>query len=131
MPISDHYIVQYLLQGTRHATQPIVWREADGEGYTSATRGVELHLNHVANRGGARIRLSLATPAGEVHISEPPNIGLFGARYRTEDDRQLASLLKELAAEVSNQCADRDNRSRATTGAIRQFVYQRLIGALD
>jgi hypothetical protein len=53
----------------------------------------------------------------------------FRERYASEDQRDLARLMRELAAAVARQCVARRNRSSAAIEVIRQSFYSRLIGA--
>jgi|WetSurMetagenome_2_1015567.scaffolds.fasta_scaffold114381_4 hypothetical protein len=128
MPISDSYIIQYLLQETRDGGPSVVWREAGSEEYTTSIRDMRIELHSVHSRAGARLYLSIVCARGRIHIEEPPNIGFFRKRYRSESQRYLAEMMEELARSVGRQCDKRRRELSAGAEDIRQTVYRRLIG---
>jgi hypothetical protein len=131
MPISDTYVVQYLLQISLSDEQQIAWREKESGGYEAIVNGVELELDCLPSRMGSRICISLASLSEKVHIEEPLKMGLFQDKYENEDQRRLVHLLKELSRAVAVQCSARRRRSAAMAEVIRQTMYRRLIGASE
>ena len=77
MPISDAYVVEYLLQSTRASTRQIVWRERESGGYAASVNGVELELDTMWGRSESLLYVSLSCVAERVLIAEPRNIGVF------------------------------------------------------
>ena len=130
MPISDNYIVQYLLQETRYNGATIVWREKGSDGYSTCIRGMRIELESIYNRTGSRLCLTISCTPDRICISEPLNIGLFREKYRTEEERHLAELMNELACSVGQQCEKRRRKSVAGDEDIRQTVYRHLIDAV-
>ena len=130
MPISDSCIVQYLLQETKDGGASVLWSENDSEGYTACIRGMRVRLESVPSRAGSRLCLSISHVQDRIHIEEPPNIGVFGKKYGSEEQRRLAELMSELARLVERQCASRRERLAAGADEVRQTVYRRLIGAV-
>jgi hypothetical protein len=128
MPISDAYVVQYLLQATRASEDSIVWLEKESDGYIANFRGVRLELDSIPSRAGPRLYLSLSCVSERIQIQEPFNRGIFREKYDSEDEQRLAGLMKELTAAAASQCAARRNRTQETVELIRQSIYGRLIG---
>jgi hypothetical protein len=129
MPISDTYVVQYLLQASRGGQESILWQDNGSNGYVARGRDIEAQLDRVPSRAGSRLCLTLAWAGEKVYIEEPPNTGFFRARYESEDQAQLACLLKELAAAAARQCSARSKRSADVMEVVRESVYKHLIGA--
>jgi hypothetical protein len=128
MPISELYVVEYLLQETEAATDAIVWREKESEGYAARLHGIDVELHSLSNRSGSRLCLSLACYPEKIEIEEPVRTGFFQSKYESEDGQRLAQLLKELAATVSRQCAKRMNRPPEAISRVREAIFRRLIG---
>ena len=130
MPISDSYIVQYLLQETRDSNANIVWRENGSDGYTTCIHGMKIELESIYNRTGSRLCLTISCVQDRICISEPLNIGLFREKYRTDEERHLAELMNKLVCSVEHQCEERRKKFVAGADDIRQTVYRRLIDAV-
>jgi hypothetical protein len=128
MPISDTYVVQYLLQATQGSSDPILWIEKESAGYFARFRGIRLDLESIPNRAGPRLFLSISSVSERIQIHEPLKRGIFQEKYESEDEQRLAGLMKELTAAVAGQCAARRNRTAEKTESIRQSIYGRLIG---
>ena len=128
MPISDTYVVQYLLQATQEGSE-ILWIEKEPSGHVAKFRGMQLEIVSVPGRAGPRLFLSISCASERIQIHEPANCGIFREKYESEDDQRLVGLLKELVAAVAGQCSARRKRSAEKTEVIRQSIYGRLIGA--
>jgi hypothetical protein len=128
MAISETYVVQYLLQATCAPSGGIVWRESDTEGYCARLHGIDVELHSFRSRSGSRLYLSLACFPEKIEIEEPASVGIFRAKYESEDGQRLAQLLKQLAATVSRQCAQRMNRTPEALSMVRESIFRRLIG---
>jgi hypothetical protein len=129
MPISDAYVVQYLLQGTRPGNGQIQWQERDDDGYTATVNGIRLELDSVPARSGARLFLTLTCGREKVGVAEPLNTGIFREKYQDEDQRRLAHLLRDLARAAARQCAARHTESVENASVIREAIFRRLLGA--
>jgi hypothetical protein len=129
MPISDAYVVQYLLQETRGHRGALQWQEKDAECFAAELHGVEIELSTIRWRSGPRIFLTLTSVPGQIDVSQPVNKGLFREKYNSVDDEQLAYLLKQLARAVTDQCSARARRTRESVDEIRESIFRRLIGA--
>ncbi|MEP7366252.1 MAG: hypothetical protein ABI972_23590 [Acidobacteriota bacterium] len=129
MPISDTYLVQWLVQETRAAGGGFAWREKETDGYVVDSNGVRIELDHVMSRAGTRRQLTLTLDAERIHILEPASTGVFTEQYANEDAWRLVQLLRELNLAVSRQCAARYNRGEEAMNRIREAVYRRVIGA--
>ena len=129
MPISDTYLVQWLIQETTAVQRSMAWREKDADGYIAHSNGVRIELDHVMSRSGTRRQLSFTLGAERIHILEPASTGVFTEQYANEEAWRLVQLLRELNLSVSRQCAARHNRSDEASGRIRESIYRRVIGA--
>ena len=131
MPISDNYVVQFLLQGTRSSAGSIVWQETD-DGYVTCLNGVRVLFDTIVTRTGSRYLLTFCCAAGtctgaNVQVVEPVNIGLFRAKYEDEDERRLAELLQELSVAISQQSSARKRSGVQGADSVREALYRRLL----
>lgn len=131
MPISDSYVVRYLLTGTLAHGNPLIWQEKDGDTYTVSLHGVDVELSTVRDRSGPRVFLTFSAFPEQIDVGEPINKGLFRDKYDSDDDEDLAHLLRELASAVARQCSQRSERNAGRSEVIRESIYRRLIGAED
>ena len=129
MPISDTYVVQYLLQETCRHGEPLVLQETETDSYAARLREVNVELTTVRDRSGPRVFLTLSSCLEHIDVSEPVNKGLLREKYDSTDDEQLAHLLRSLADAITDQCAARDHKSEQMVEAVRESIYRRLIGA--
>ena len=77
--------------------------------------------------GGSRLFLTLSYAEEDIHIAEPRMTSVFGSRYRSEEERETAALLKSLGRLIARQRAARQERRRQHTGVLRQSILQRLM----
>lgn len=85
--------------------------------------GIQIELFAVQNTGGSRICVKLRWDLTLAWIEEPPDIGIFGRRYRSADDSDLAGALKQLDRAVRRQCATGGAEGAAT----KQQIYRQLL----
>jgi hypothetical protein len=129
MPISDAYVVQYLLQETSATQDPLEWLHERAESYSTTINGVTAELHRLSDRAGSRLFVTLESYPERIEISEPLRKGFFHSKYESESDAHVAELMHELAAKVARQCADRINRNSQDTETVRESIYRRVIGA--
>jgi len=122
VPISDTYFVQTLLQATHPGPDQLQWASKESEGFRAALNGVQLDLDSVPTRGGPRLYLTLTREQQRVYVEEPPNIGLITEGYKSESQRELAGLLRELFCAVAEQCAERERQSG--TSPVREALFR-------
>ena len=127
MPISDLYVLQYLIQSTK-AGNGLQWRERQSGTYIARTRGIQLELSRISARSGTRWYLTFAHFSDKVGIEEPVKTGFFRETYACAEDQQLARLLKSLAAAINQQIAFRESRREGIMHVIREEIYKRVIG---
>lgn len=129
MPISDSYIIQYLLDGTSEVPAQIHWCEQDSEqvGYVAQMEGVELILEPFYSRAGSRLVLRFCHDGEEFGISEPAGGGWLGRKFSSEDERHLVRLFRELIKAVISQCSIRRQRAEQNQEEIRERISQRLL----
>ena len=129
MPISDTYIVQYLLDGTAEVPSEIHWHEKDPEqaGYVAQLEGVDVILEPVYSRAGSRLVLRFRQGDEEFTVPEPSGRGWLGRRFSTEDEQHLVRLFRGLLAAVVSQCASRRQRAEQNQMEIRERISHRLL----
>jgi hypothetical protein len=129
VPISDAYIVQYLLDGTSQVPAEIHWCEKDAEqiGYVAQVEGVDVILEPFYSRSGSRMGLRFRQGDEEFSIREPAAGGWLGRKFSTEDDREMSRLFRGLVRAVASQCALRRQCSQQNQEAIRERIGRRLL----
>lgn len=129
MPISDSYIVQYLLDGTLEVPAQIRWREKETEqaGYVALLEDVCVILEPFYSRAGSRYLLRFRHDDEEFSIGEPAGGGWLGRKFATEDERDLVRLFRELIAAVTSQCASRRQQADQNQEEIRDRISHRLL----
>ena len=129
MPISDDYIVQYLVNGTREIPETISWCEKSTEQtvYAAAVEGVEVMLESAYSRAGSHLVLKFRHNDDEFRISEPAGGGWLGRKLSTEDEQQLVKLFRELIAAVTTQCTQRRLRAERNRELIREQISRRML----
>ena len=129
MPISNSYIVQYLLDGTSEIPAQIHWCEKDADqiGYVALVEDVDVILEPVYSRAGSRMVLRFRHDGEEFSISEPAGGGWLGRKFSTEDERCLVGLFRGLIAAVTSQCAARRQRADENQEETRVRISRRLL----
>jgi len=129
VPISDDYIVQYLVNGTREIPETISWCEKSTEQtvYAAAVEGVEVMLESAYSRAGSHLVLKFRHNDDEFRISEPAGGGWLGRKLSTEDERHLVKLFRELIAAVTTQCTQRRLRAERNRELIREQISRRML----
>ena len=128
MPISDSYIIQYLLDGTSGTPADIHWcEETDHAAYAARLADVEVILEPVYSRGGSRLTLRFRHEAEEFSIQEPAGAGWLGRKFSSDDERHLVSLFRSLMQAVVSQCNLRRQRAEQNQEEIRERICHRLL----
>jgi hypothetical protein len=129
VPISDAYIVEYLLDGTSQVPPEIHWREKDAEqvGYVALVEDVDVILEPFYSRSGSRLGLRFRQGGDEFCISEPAAGGWLGRKFSTEDQRDFSRLFRKLVAAVTSQCALRRQRAEQNQEQTRERIGRRLL----
>ena len=130
MPISDSYIIQYLLDGTSEVPAEIHWREKDAEqiGYVAQLEGVDVILEPVYSRAGSRLVLRFRHDGEEFAISEPAGGGWLGRKFSTEDERHLVRLFRGLISSRGFPVRDpASERAEQNQEEIRERISHRLL----
>jgi hypothetical protein len=129
VPISDAYIIQYLLDGTATVPAEIHWREKDAErvGYMARLEGVDVVLEPVYSRAGSRQVLRFCHDGEEFAISEPAGGGWLGRKFSTEHERHLVGLFRRLVDAVASQCTVRRQRAEQNQEEIRERISHRVL----
>lgn len=128
MPISDSYILQYLVDSTREIPEATSWREnPDQMGYQARVEGVDVILELEHSRAGSRLILRFRYNDDEFRICEPAGKGWLGRKLSTEDELHMAGLFRELISAVTGQCAERRERAEPNRERIREQISRRLL----
>jgi hypothetical protein len=127
MPLTDVFVVRYLLQKTSAQADSICWQELEAGGYEAQVSGVTVDLMQSQTRAGSYLCLILRAGSEKVYIAEPQNRSIFGVKYDDEDQRTLAELIRALADSVARQCAGRTRRSQDRGEELRQEIFQQLL----
>jgi hypothetical protein len=127
MPITDLYLVQYLLDATCGLSEPLQWSADEAGAYLALVHGVRLMLGHSHTIGWTGLYLSLTRGEEVVYVEEPRFQGLFGRKYRDEDDRRLAESIRALASAVTEQCRARRLKAWTQRDSNRQSIYQLVV----
>ncbi len=128
MPVSDTYLVQYLLQETVRTQHGIAWRERVMEaGFVADVGSLEVALESAASRGGARLSLQFRGAADNFQIYEPLSDGWFCRRYATPQEHALADLLRDLMRTVEMQCRERRLNTLLNPEPVRERVFRQLV----
>jgi hypothetical protein len=129
VPISDAYIVQYLVDGTSEVPAAIYWREheADQIGYVARVEEVDVFLEPIYSRAGSHLVLRFRHGGDEFRIGEPAGRGWLGSKFSTEDEHELARLFRELHTAVASQCVIRRQRAEKNQVQIRERIGRRLL----
>ena len=129
MPISDAYILQYLLDGTLAVPAEVHWREKDAEhfGYVTQLEGVDVILEPIYSRSGSRMILRFCHNGEEFGICEPAGGGWLGRKFSTEDERHLVRLFRGLVKAVVTQCTIRRQRAEQNQEEIRERISHRVL----
>ena len=128
VPISDSYIIQYLLDGTEAIPAEIQWREKDSEhGYVAQLEGVDVFLEPIYSRAGSRLVLRFCHEGEEFTVNEPAGRGWLGRRFSTEDERHMVRLFRRLIDAVVSQCTLRRQRCEQNQEEIRERISHRVL----
>lgn|GEM_PF-4693121 len=129
MPISDAYIVQYLLDGTARVPAQITWtqRNAEHAAFLACVEDVDVIFEPIYSRTSSRLVLRFQHAGEQFSICEPARRGWLGRKFWTEDERRLALLFRELAAAISSQCTARRHHSESHQDEIRDRIGRQLL----
>ena len=128
MPISEEYLVSYLLQETQ--SRLILWHrsaEDNFDGFLARLNGVRLRLARIDSTTESRLWLHLESDEGSALIPEPRGFGLWGRKYRSDSERAIAELMIRLEVAVTVQ--NHGQAGSSDTSEQRQAVFRRLIFA--
>ncbi|MFN7922099.1 MAG: hypothetical protein U0Q16_18500 [Bryobacteraceae bacterium] len=127
MPVTDNYVVEFLLDATRHSTNPLRWREANSGGYWARMHGIRVRLLSYSTTAGAFFALTLSHAGRRSRIEEPRSTGFFGRKYATGEAKQLADLMRALAVEVRRQCTSRRILAEQDRAVTHEALVKRLL----
>jgi len=105
----------------------MIWREQDPAGYVTRLGDVQIELQNVWFRSGSLLSLRFCCADDEFDIREPLAQGWFGRKYSTEDQRNLALLMRGLARAAARQCSHRRMRALEHPEQVRERVYRQLL----
>jgi hypothetical protein len=129
MPVSDIYVVQYLLQETNRANGGIEWEERSRErsGFFARVGSVRVELETAHFRSGTCVMLRFQSAGESFSICEPMPQGWLAQSYESDDDRALAGTMRELMRSASARWTRRRSSAQEHAAEIRQRVYEQLL----
>ena len=127
MALTDIFVTQYLLQGSEATVDTICWRELESGGFETGIHGVTVQIAECHDRAGSYVCLSILAGPEKVYIAEPRSTSIIGRKYKSDDDRMLADLVRRLHKVVDAQCAERRRRSASRVEEIKQDIFHRLV----
>lgn len=125
--MTDLLVVRYLAQLTGDEPCTVEWHDAESNAHETSLNGVQIEFQDVPELGGSRLFLTLNFGGEQVHIAEPRVVSLFGKRYASEEERDLAAALKTLGRLIARQRSARRETRRRQRGASRQTIFHRLL----
>jgi len=125
--LTDAYVLRYLLQQAGAANSSFVWRQTEEGGYTAAAEGVRLSLDVAHSRSGSRVVLSLGDDQDTIEVTEAYPVSLFGGRYATPEDAEVAQLLRALHTAVRRQASRNEENLEKRLDARKQTFFRRLL----
>ena len=127
MALTDIFVTQYLLQGSEATVDTICWRELESGGFETGINGVTVQITECHDRSGSYVCLGILTGPEKVYIAEPRSTSIIGRKYKSDDDRTLAELVRKLYKLAEAQCTERRRRSVSRTEEIKQEIFHRLV----
>jgi hypothetical protein len=127
MRLSELYVLQYLVQSTESPRDPLCWQELEGGGYWAEISGVRVELNEDQGVSVGRLYITFSNGPEQVIVTEPRSPGLFSTKYKDEDQRHLAELMRMLSRLITTQCARRRIHSIEHSEELRQEIFHRLV----
>lgn len=137
--ISDIYIVEYLFQHTNSGK--IIWHKSERNSslfFASLNEGIENRIDLIISIVQGRVsipqvylkllslKLKQSGKFNQVDIIES-SPRLFRRSYETQDEQDLAELLKKLYRVVVDQCTDRKLSGMKNEDQIRQEIYKQVL----
>lgn len=129
--LTPELIVEYLLQQTRTTSAPIPWQETNCGGFRTQLNDVLVELCEVPSRSGSHWCLTLTAQLDKVYLQEPQSVGVFGRKYQSDSDKEIAEKMRELARLAAVQCEARRQRAWEQREQIRQNMFRRLLFGTD
>jgi len=127
MAVTDLYVVQYLIDGTRFQANPLVWKSDPSGGYQCDLNGVRVTLDHNQSMGWTGLYLRFRCDDHDAFIEEPQRTALFARKYRNEDQRRLAEAMQTLQKAITAQIHARKEQAWSLRDSIRQSLYRRVL----
>jgi hypothetical protein len=127
MPVSDHYVVKYLIQSTQERGNSLRWTESEAGEFRAELNGVRLSLFSAHATDGSRLCLKLSRSGQRTFIEEPRNVGFLEVKYRNEEEAQMAEALRVLAGLVASQVAVGRRENLDLRDSIRESLYNQLL----
>jgi len=97
----------------------MAWRVQEADGFRAELNGVRIELTEVPTRAGSYGWLELRSGFETVYIQEPQSVAVFGTRYGSDSERDLAGNMRQLARVVTEQCSGPEPAIRRAPGRAR------------
>jgi hypothetical protein len=90
-----------------------------------------MELCEIPSRAGAHWCLTLTSELNKVFVQEPHSVGLFGRKYKSASEQEIADRMRELAEMAAEQCEQRRQRAWEQKEQIRENVFRKLLFGSD
>ena len=124
MAVSDLYIVQYLLQATLGAADPLIWQMDEAGSYMALINGVTLALFQSHTMGWSGLCLRFTKGEDVIYVEEPRFSSLFRRVYKDDDEKRLAEAMRTLERAVAKQSHQRKERAWRLKDSVRESLYR-------
>jgi hypothetical protein len=127
MPVSETYVIDYLLQETESGPEVLDWAEAESSGFSALCNNVRIQMYSVQSMAGPRLCLEFGVAHDKIYIQEPCKVAFFGCPYRNEEEAEMAARLHELYAAISRQVRRRHEAASEHEVQIRESIFRQIL----
>ncbi|MBI2685697.1 MAG: hypothetical protein HYX27_05235 [Acidobacteria bacterium] len=127
MPVSEEYVVDYLVRETEARPSAIEWAEGDSSSFAAMYNDVRLRIYSVQNLSGPRLYLECTLAHDRIYIAEPGKVAIFGKQYKTDDEEALAARLHRLIHAIQAQLRHRHAEAFAHEEEIRESIFRQIL----
>jgi hypothetical protein len=127
MPVSECYVIDYLLRETDDRPASLDWTESESGGFLALFHDVRIQMYSVQSMSGPRLCLEFGLAHDKIYVQEPCKVAFFGCQYRTEADAEVAARLHELYAAIARQVRIRLAAASEHEVQIRESIFRQVL----
>ena len=127
MPVTNNYVVRYLLEATSNHAHPLRWRELSNGAFAASAHGIRIRLTNCYTKAGLFLFITLSRAGRRTQIEEPRPSGFIRRTYSTPDELELSDLMRSLHAQVRRQCMIRQQDNERDRDKVRKVLLDRLM----